>query len=592
MIPSTSARGGRAAALSSVPGMLCRAAMTCALLLGTLTLLLPATSFAQDEGGPAALKVHPEAARLNAEALIAEGNYRDAGRYLQKYLNGNPTDEEAWLLQASVFEHIKRYDLAERALSRAGEVRGVYLARARIAFKQDKFPEALAAVRKALERDPEYADAHHFLGYLLITQKQYAEAVESLRTADEKGTHKPAANAYYWGQALFELKDYDAAELQFRRVAELNPESDYVKPAEDFLDLIGLRRDQQAKKNAPAAASAQKKAAGAGAPKKDWSAYTQLLLEYDTNVELLPDNSALLITSATPGKKSAFRSSFAGGGDFSVLKSGSTEYHLTGDLQVLAHFNNSARDAQVVSLQGGGYANIAGKLGAEKMMYVPFLLGRTVFFGTFGTPLPGIDEYKIFGRPFSIEAEPGMRLLMQQGQRGFLTATLSYVLSRFTTKSLNGAAPQSERDAHTFRLGYAQTRVWGMLGQDNLKLTGGLKAGLRFAEDQNYSYWALEPDLRAEWRPIEVFVVEGNLRYRYENHYKSPTSAAAGLKKRVDQTIGARLGTRYRLMKEDDFRLWLVAQYLFEGNLSTNDTPPVDLEYHKHVISLGIRATF
>ena len=125
--------------------------MTCALLLGTLTLLLPATSFAQDEGAPAALKVHPEAARLNAEALIAEGKYRDAGRYLQKYLNGNPTDEEAWLLQASVFEHIKRYDLAERALSRAGEVRGVYLARARIAYRQDKFPEALAAVRKALE---------------------------------------------------------------------------------------------------------------------------------------------------------------------------------------------------------------------------------------------------------------------------------------------------------------------------------------------------------------------------------------------------------------------------------------------------------
>lgn len=495
MIPSTNARGRRAAALSPVAGVLCRLTLMCFLLLGAISPLLPTSSFAEEEGGPASLQVHPEAARLNAEALIAEGKYRDAGRYLQTYLNGNPADEEAWLLQASVFEHIKRYDLAERALTRAGEVRGVYLARARIAYRQDKFPEALAAVRKALERDPEYADAHHFLGYLLVTQKQYAEAAESLESADEKGTSKPAANAYYWGQSLFNLKDYDAAELQLRRVAELNPESDYVKPAEDFLDLIGLRRDQEAKKNAAAAAPARKQPAKSSAPKKDWSAYAQLLVEYDTNVELLPDHSELLLSSATPGKKSAYRISFAGGGDYAFAKSGPAEYHASGDLQVLAHVSNSGRDAQVVSAQGGGYAIVKDKWDSSDTSYMPFLLGRAVFFGTFGTPLPGVPEYKVFGRPFSIEVEPGARFTLQQSERALFATTISYILSRYTTKILTvGSPPQSERDAHTFRIGFSQTLVSGLV-----KLTGGLKTGLRLAEDQNYNFWALEPNIRVEW---------------------------------------------------------------------------------------------
>lgn len=566
-----------------------------------LLVLLTAVSAAPAQEEDAALRIHPEAARLQAQSYIVEGEYAKAGRYLQRYLKSNPDDSQAWLIQASVFEHIQRYDLAWKALDRAGDVRGAYLARARVTFKQDQFETATEWVRRALERDADYADAWHFLGYLQLTRKQYKEAEESLRTASEKGTTRIAANAYYLGQALYHQGKFEEAEEQLRAAQAEGEGTDYVKPSEDFLDLIVLRRQQVEREKAPPKPGASTSTGGARKPKKDWSAYAQLLFEYDTNVELLPD-SALNTPSNPFGGKDSFRANLVFGGDWTFLRTGPAELHATGDMALIYHFADSAKDAQLIMLQGGSYADVQQKLGGRSVVWSPFVLGRVVMFGTFGSPRnfnPGVDnindEFELgINDPFSIELEPGFRFAMAHSKTMRTGVTLSYTVARFTKQAPNGGNPQSVRDSHTFRTTVSETLLLGLRADNDLKLIPQLRAGLRFAEDQEFSYYAIEPGVRAEWRATEKVIAEAGLSYRYENHFKSQADPAMGIEARVDQTIRARAGGRYRLLKKRDWSLWGVGQYLLESNFSTQDGPPPNppLAYTKHVISLGFRARF
>ena len=588
--------------------------LAAALLAAALFLCAAQPLRAQDEAaaGPATLQIHPEAARLQAQSLIAEGNFLEAGRFLQSYLRSNPGDEEAWLLQAYVFENIQRYDLAIKAVERAGEIRGVFLAKARILFAQGDIPGATEAVRESLRRYPDFADAHHFLGYLLLTQKQYQAAADSLQEADHFKTTKVVPNAFYLGRAYYRLGRYDEAEERLRFAQQEGAGTGYEKGAADFLDLIELARNPAAAApSAVAAAKPKPKARGdSGQKKKSWTAYASLLFEYDTNVELLPD-SALALPQNDFGRTWGLRTATAAGGDWGFLKTGNIEFHVNGDLSLLTHFHPSgAKDAQILALQGGGYMNIGHSIAGAQAVWSPFILARIVSFGTFGTPQDFdadgfVDEFEFgLNDPFSIEIEPGVRFTYQRASHAQTRATFSYTLSRFSSQAPGGSDPQSLRDANTFRLTVGERWTLRLLNRDDFNLTGRVRFGFRNAQDANYDFWALEPSLRAEWQPIEIVVVELSLRYRYENHFKSPafTASTANHVARTDQLIGAVLGARYRLFKDSDWSLWAIGQYLFEMNLSTSDGstqvgtsgvgPSPDLQYDKHVISLGIRATF
>ncbi|MBS0535007.1 MAG: tetratricopeptide repeat protein [Proteobacteria bacterium] len=76
----------------------------------------------------------PEGALLGADAgddlstgkaYFRSGNYGMAERYFRRAVEQHPTDAEAWLDLAASYDHVKRFDLADRAYAQAIKLAGV-----------------------------------------------------------------------------------------------------------------------------------------------------------------------------------------------------------------------------------------------------------------------------------------------------------------------------------------------------------------------------------------------------------------------------------------------------------------------------------
>jgi serine/threonine-protein kinase len=89
---------------------------------------------------------------------------------------------------------------------------------------QKKHPAAEAAYRKAIDLQPDYADAHNNLGMCLDDQRKPAAAEASFRKAiDLRPDFAPAHSNL--GNALTRRKNYAAAEASFRKAIDLQPDS-------------------------------------------------------------------------------------------------------------------------------------------------------------------------------------------------------------------------------------------------------------------------------------------------------------------------------------------------------------------------------
>lgn len=59
------------------------------------------------------------------KAYFRSGNYGMAERYFRRAVEQHPTDGEAWLDLAASYDHVKRFDLADRAYAQAIKLVGV-----------------------------------------------------------------------------------------------------------------------------------------------------------------------------------------------------------------------------------------------------------------------------------------------------------------------------------------------------------------------------------------------------------------------------------------------------------------------------------
>jgi tetratricopeptide (TPR) repeat protein len=89
----------------------------------------------------------------------------------------------------------------------------------------ERYQEAIAALRKAIELQHDYADAYKLLGFVLNKQQQLPEAEVALRKAIELKHDFPDSSATYGtlGEALLGQRKLLEAEAAFRKAIELNP---------------------------------------------------------------------------------------------------------------------------------------------------------------------------------------------------------------------------------------------------------------------------------------------------------------------------------------------------------------------------------
>ena len=160
------------------------------------------------------------------DAYLALGRTVDAVSCYQRALALKPDDVEA---QRRLGDAIAgRRGLAP---SSADELNGLGITLA----QQGRLDEAIADFRRALEINPDLAQAHHNLGIALQEQGRLEEAAASYRRAVEL---KPDyASAYnYLGMALKDLSRLDEAVACYRRAVELKP--DFVEACNNLAAVL------------------------------------------------------------------------------------------------------------------------------------------------------------------------------------------------------------------------------------------------------------------------------------------------------------------------------------------------------------------
>lgn len=144
------------------------------------------------------------------------------------------------------YADVRAYSKAERAFREALQTGvpepGAYSALGAVFYERNMINQAIDALKKALEIDPNYAGALNNLGYILVeTKKNIAEGINLCRRAVELD---PQNSAYRdsLGKALIDSKQYEDAREELQKAIELDPENETI--SQRFEDLQKLMEDK------------------------------------------------------------------------------------------------------------------------------------------------------------------------------------------------------------------------------------------------------------------------------------------------------------------------------------------------------------
>ena len=163
----------------------------------------------------------------SALTLYREGKYDEALALCTKASSLDARDYRPRALAGYVYTAQRKLKSASEAFAQAialdPKVRELYLAKAGADRLRNAHQDALAACRKAVEVDPNYAEAYAMLGDLLRFDKENrVEAISALRTAIKL---KPTLAQPYdnLGEILQSSKDEKGAEEVFRQGMSADP---------------------------------------------------------------------------------------------------------------------------------------------------------------------------------------------------------------------------------------------------------------------------------------------------------------------------------------------------------------------------------
>lgn len=105
------------------------------------------------------------------------------------------------------------FDIAKKAIEMQPDCADAYLCAGNANMSFEKYDEAIKYYEKAVECEPENGDRYFHLGYALATNSQSAEAIATFAKADEIGCSPEVTGQLYkiLGMLCFDLKKYDDA---------------------------------------------------------------------------------------------------------------------------------------------------------------------------------------------------------------------------------------------------------------------------------------------------------------------------------------------------------------------------------------------
>jgi Tfp pilus assembly protein PilF len=163
-------------------------------------------------------------ALLAMAGCISEERIKKADGYYQEGMAVLNTDQQS------------AYISFQKALRENPHHRNAHYAVALIYATQEKFAEAEAEIREALDTDPEYPEAHNFLGQLLVKQNRRQEAIRAFRKAARSPLYSTPDVAYYQMGLALELEgDMQGAKQAFEEALKVAPPT--VPQALVYLEL-------------------------------------------------------------------------------------------------------------------------------------------------------------------------------------------------------------------------------------------------------------------------------------------------------------------------------------------------------------------
>ena len=193
-------------------------------------------------------------ALLAATGCLSEEHIKKADGYFQEGVAVLNADQQS------------AYVSFQKSLQENPRHRGAHYYVALIYATQEKFAEAESEIREVIDIDPDYPEAHNFLGQLLVKLNRRPEAIRAFRKAAGSLLYTtPDVANYQLGLALELEGDMQGAKQAFEEALKVIPPN--VPPALVYLELgrvhYRLGEDSKAREALARAVSLDKDKSGA-----------------------------------------------------------------------------------------------------------------------------------------------------------------------------------------------------------------------------------------------------------------------------------------------------------------------------------------
>ena len=161
-----------------------------------------------------------------ATRSLRGGNYEQAIAQAKSALTKNERYVPAMLVMGRAYFNLHKYELCASILDTAAQIDDrqgeIYFLRGHLALAKDDKPNALAAFKAAVERDPNHASAWNDLAAEYIIVHNFDAAAQAAQRAVQLAPNFVKARINY-GSALRGLKQYDQAVQEYQAALRTDP---------------------------------------------------------------------------------------------------------------------------------------------------------------------------------------------------------------------------------------------------------------------------------------------------------------------------------------------------------------------------------
>lgn len=169
-----------------------------------------------------------DAQRALSAIELRRGDFDALTQTAQQIISAAPAAPDGYLLRAVAEMSRQKFTEAEQDMKKAAEVAPAnpapYVQMGNLHQMQKQYPEAIKYYQQALDKDPASTDALQGLMNTYLVQKQIDQAIAAARGQIAK---TPGSSGLYdlLGTALFQKKDFSAADSAFHKAIDLDKDN-------------------------------------------------------------------------------------------------------------------------------------------------------------------------------------------------------------------------------------------------------------------------------------------------------------------------------------------------------------------------------